>query len=132
MSACIAAGRHCPCEGRLQEHHVIAQQWIKREHKSAKAEQRRGGPAPWGVSRVLADRRNLIRICKRHHELVEQRILYLAADELPAGVWAFAAELDRLCGRNGARPFTAWLEQQFPKRPQERAGIPPEEPDPYA
>lgn len=110
MSACIAKGRaHCDCDGRLEEHHLIPQQRIKREHKSAVAAHRRGGPQPWGLARALGDRRNLVRICKRHHELVTNHILWLEREDLPAGAWAFAAELDEVCGANGATPFTAYL-----------------------
>lgn len=110
-SYCAAMGARC--DGRIQLHHLVPQQRIKREHKAAVAAYRRGGPKPWALGRMLADERNLVPLCKRHHELVEQHLLEI---DVPAEAWLFAAELDRLCGPAGSVPFTAFLESRYGQR----------------
>lgn len=84
MAACVMYG-HGPCGGRLQNHHLCPQSRIKRRHRSLKAEERRGGPKPWPLSQALKDLRLQVEICKRHHELVEWRRVYVDPRDIPAG-----------------------------------------------
>lgn len=85
MPACVMFG-HSPCGGRLQNHHLVPQQRLKRRHATLKAEERRGGPKPWPLSRALKDQRLIVDICAHHHiNLVEQRRLYVDPRDVPAG-----------------------------------------------
>lgn len=97
-------GEHGKCEGRLQWHHAIKQQRLKRGF-------------PWGAWRglaqtwqpigrydltprggdiemipladILGDARNRVWVCSHHHELVTNGRLHV---ELPQSVWEFADE----------------------------------------
>jgi hypothetical protein len=41
---------------------------------------------------ALADRRNLIPLCRHHHELVTNARLYVPSFSWPEGIWDFAEE----------------------------------------
>lgn len=84
--SCFARGQVRECYGREQGHHVVSQQRIRRLHAELVAAFRRGmGPRPWGLGRALSDRRLQVRVCWGHHQLVEQRRVYVR--ELPDGFW---------------------------------------------
>jgi hypothetical protein len=84
-------GRECDLgpRGKLDRHHVVKQQWIRKVHRSLTAAYRRGqGPKPWSLKRALADSRNLVVTCWRHHaELEDGR-----AKVTPIGFWDFIEE----------------------------------------
>lgn len=91
MKACIFRHKGGCSSPRAQAHHLLPQQRIKRAHKSAVAEHRRsGGAKPWSLSLALADDRNLVGLCKRHHELVTAGLLRV---EPPAEAFMFAEEI---------------------------------------
>ena len=81
------------CEGVHDWHHVLKRQVLTRELK--------------GTGRMveaLADRRNLVRVCRKHHEWLTGCRIHLSREDLPASVEEFAAEhnlewaLDRYYG----------------------------------
>lgn len=75
------------CDGRLQDHHLVKQQAIRRRWRTLNAAFRRGmGPRPWALGKALGDRRLQIRVCKRHHDMLESRELHLSHDSL--AYWA--------------------------------------------
>ena len=87
MTECVFHG--VDCRGRLQWHHVVPQQRIKRLHKSVVAAYRRGGPKPWACSRAITDERNRVWLCVYHHGEVEAKRLYV---DPPGSVLEFARE----------------------------------------
>lgn len=77
------------CAGRIQLHHCVPRQRLRREWKAAKAAHRRGGPKPWSITRAIADERNLVPVCHFHHGQVEAHKLYVT---FPESVLEFARE----------------------------------------
>ena len=82
------------CEGVHQWHHIIKQQVLRREIKDHLA-----------LLVALTDRRNLMRLCDKHHQWVTGARIHFTRDELPASVEEFASEfglewaLDRYYGQ---------------------------------
>lgn len=95
------------CDGKVQRHHAIRAQVIRRmlapgrahlmlddELRAAKAE----------LNRALNDSRNLLDVCKRHHDLFHAARFAVPREGLPEGLEAFAVdfglgwELDRQYG----------------------------------
>lgn len=88
MNACVFHGEDC--RGRLQWHHVVPRQRIKRTHREVVARYRRsGGEKPWGLVRAIADERNRVWLCVFHHGQVEAKRLYV---DPPESVREFARE----------------------------------------
>lgn len=87
-TGCYFAGQDC--RGRIQLHHVVSRQRIRRRWNGLHAEHRRGGPEPWGLMGALGDERNLVPVCVFHHGQVEQKLLYITV--LPDPVREFARE----------------------------------------
>lgn len=87
------------CDGQIDGHHVVAKQHIKREHGRAEFPLSVFLPGMrevtvWqSLDAMLADSRNGIAACRRHHELVERALVRLFRDELPAHVFEFAREV---------------------------------------
>lgn len=100
-----------PCGGRITRHHFLAQQRIKREFPYGAwkgwllpggrlVPRRRDEPCPPAsivgavelvtVAALLADVRNIGLICWDHHQLVENRRIYLA---VPPAALEYAGEL---------------------------------------
>jgi hypothetical protein len=94
------------CHGRLEWHHAIKQQRLKRTfpHGARWAQQglasrwvpadRYGPVSRYGIGArtlddILGDTRNRVFLCTRHHELVTNGRLKV---ELPPSVWRFAEE----------------------------------------
>jgi hypothetical protein len=77
------------CDGRVQEHHIVKRQSIRRVWRSLMAAKRRGGPKPWSVTKAIADPRNKVNVCWHHHKPVEEGRL---AVPLPAGFYGFVNE----------------------------------------
>lgn len=79
------------CYGRLQFHHPIPRQRIKHEHGLANSPVGRSGSPLRGadLDDLIADPRNGVVICETHHSGHEDE---LSADDLPEGIWVFAAE----------------------------------------
>lgn len=89
--SCFARGQVRECYGREQGHHVVPQQRIRDRHRTLLAAYRRGmGLRPWSLRRALEDRRLQVRVCWGHHQLVEQRRVYVR--ELPDGFWEAVRE----------------------------------------
>ena len=84
------------CEGIHQWHHCLKQQVLRREIKGHLA-----------LLVALADHRNLMRLCSKHHEWVTGARIHFTRDELPESVEEFASEfgltwrLDHDYGRSG-------------------------------
>lgn len=94
-SAC--AVRHLgPCVGRLQDHHVVKRQHIRRRHETLAAEyRRRGEKPPWAYATAISDPRLQVPVCSGiggHHGLEATGRLQVPAHELHAGFWAAVAE----------------------------------------
>ena len=68
------------CDGPLDAHHVIPQRVLKREL-----------PAD-ALPDALADPRNGVPVCRRHHDALECRSLRLAPSQAHEGLRAFAAQ----------------------------------------
>jgi hypothetical protein len=71
---CIAAPG---CEGRLDRHHVLPVQQLRKR----------------GLDHLADDPRNVVPACRRHHANHHSRFAPLPASVLPEGVREFAAEL---------------------------------------
>ena len=92
MDACVFLGRaETPCDGRIQLHHVLPRQLIRSRYRSAAYN---GKQFDVPLTKVLGDKRNLVPLCWRHHQLVEGRRIYLEPDDLPENFMDFAAELN--------------------------------------
>lgn len=92
---CVFSGDDC--RGRLQWHHVIPRQRIRRAWKSACAAQGRGGPKAWILGDAIHDARNRVWLCVYHHGEVEAKRLYVTAPESArefAAEYGFLAELE--------------------------------------
>lgn len=106
----IVGGSKCAladkgCAGRLEWHHAIKQQRLKREFKYGAWRHFSGRQAWFAASRydpvtrrtiesrtlddIVGDPRNRVWLCSHHHELVTNGRLKL---ELPESVWEFARE----------------------------------------
>jgi hypothetical protein len=83
VNRCYAFGPDC--DGRVVAHHLVKKQRIRNEWRSLMAAKRRGGPKPWSITKALADERNLVWTCQRHHK--EDIPM-----PLPPGFWAFVEE----------------------------------------
>lgn len=77
------------CDGRVQLHHVVPRQRLRRAWKAAKAEERRTGVKAWSITAAIKDERNLIGLCVFHHMQVEAKRLRCPVS---VGAWAFAEE----------------------------------------
>jgi hypothetical protein len=83
------------CRGRLQWHHVLPRQRLRRAHREVVATYRRsGGDKPWALSLAITDERNRVWVCVYHHGEVEAKRLYVP---VPDSVRDFAEDfgLDR-------------------------------------
>jgi hypothetical protein len=83
MKRCYAFGPDC--DGPMQLHHICKAQRIRKEWRSLMAAMRFGGPRPWSITKALADNRNRIATCQRHHK--EDIPM-----PLPPGFWTFVEE----------------------------------------
>lgn len=86
VNRCYAQGPDC--DGPLEAHHIVKRQRIRKRWNTLKAEQRRGGPKPWSITKAIADPRNKVYACKRTHHLEESAV------PIPAGFWDFIAEYE--------------------------------------
>lgn len=82
---------------RLQAHHILSQQDIKRER----------------FHDALLDERNGLCLCVYHHQRHEARTEAVPRGVLPAAVFEFAAELDARVG-GGREPFQVRLDREYP------------------
>lgn len=90
MAVTPSCALHGPdCDGRLQNHHVVSRQRLRRAWKAAKAEERRTGVRAWSITAAINDERNLTALCVHHHMQVEAKRVRVPVSE---GAWAFAAE----------------------------------------
>lgn len=92
------------CQGQLDAHHLVPKQRIKREfHRLNPLDEwpvrinrawADGGSefVSWeSLAAMLMDARNGVIVCRRHHDLLERRLVVPARAELPRGVEEFAA-----------------------------------------
>jgi hypothetical protein len=100
-----ALGPH-GCQGELEWHHVVKQQWIRKAFRygavvmpavrpggAAFAACRRGQEPDLSLEAILADERNLVWLCKGHHERITQASRNERARldaRMPEQVWEFA------------------------------------------
>lgn len=92
LGACVV----CPaeggvCAGRVQGHHVVARQTLRR----------------LGLVAVLFDRRNRLSVCEHRHEQHTTGYKPIPQKVLPASVFEFALELDLIW----------YLDKHYPSRP---------------
>ena len=95
------------CDGKVQRHHMIRQQVIKRmlapgrSHLMLDDELR---DAKANLNRALNDPRNLLDVCKRHHDLWHVARICVSRGDVPDELEDFATdhglewELDRMFG----------------------------------
>jgi hypothetical protein len=95
------------CDGRVQNHHAIRQQTIRRlmaparPHMMLDVELRQMKAA---LAQALRDPRNTLWACKRHHQLWHNGRIRVPRADVPEGLEEFAAEyellfeLDRMFG----------------------------------
>ncbi len=108
--ACFAHGRSL-CGGRMEWHHILSQQRLRRELRHQ----------PGGFSVALLDPANLLFICKQHHEQVTNARLRFTRAELPESVEAFAEAhgvawmLDREYGER--KEADTWTDAQTADEP---------------
>lgn len=101
---CYAAGPDC--DGVTVRHHLLKRQRIRAAWKTLMAAHRRGGPKPWSVTKAIADPRNLVWTCARHHKEEWEM-------PVPDGFWDFVTEyalegaLPRWMTYGAAAPTTA-------------------------
>lgn len=95
------------CQGELDGHHLVSKQRIKREFERLNPLDEwpvlinrnwsTGGPfepVRWeSLAEMLMDPRNGVPACRRHHDLLERRLVVPTRAELPVGVEEFAAEV---------------------------------------
>lgn len=93
------------CDGRMDAHHLLAKQWLKREFPNGAwalypvgdgawvEPDEEGGDWHWPLGAILSDPRLGILACRRHHDLLERALLRIHREELPARTFDFAAEL---------------------------------------
>lgn len=86
------------CAGRLEWHHAIKQQRLRREFRYGAwrvdgdrwwVPASRGADPDLFLDQILGDPRNRVFLCTHHHELVTNGRLTV---ELPDSVWEFARE----------------------------------------
>jgi hypothetical protein len=87
------------CGGPGEFHHLIRKNRIKQELSPSLAE------------KALGDLRNMVPVCRKHHEHVENRRIVIWREDLPAAVHEFAAEY----GLEG------WLDRYYPPAPTSEA-----------
>lgn len=116
---CFLEGRG-PCDGRIDPHHLIPQGRIKREYprgvwrlatgELVKANRQTTGPfgnvARVTLGMLLEDRRNLISVCRRHHDQLHWKRERIELPDLPAEAHEFARELGMMWS----------LERDYPRR----------------
>lgn len=95
----------CGARRALQGHHLIGQRalkdWARSQRLSREATQA-----------ILWDTRNGIPLCSSPcHERITNVVVRFPRSKLPAGVWAFAADLDRLAGTEA---MTCRIEREYP------------------
>jgi hypothetical protein len=101
--SCLLAGEKQRCSrGRPHEHHLIPQQLLRRQHSTLTWHGAQVRP----LDELLADRRNLVRLCWDHHQLLHNKRLYIRRHQLPRGIGDFAREL-----------CLAWYLDNFPEDP---------------
>lgn len=84
------------CDGQMDGHHVLKRQHIKREFARAEFPHRvvtPGSVVSWeSLDAMLADPRNGVAACRRHHDLVERALVRLFREELPGCALEFARD----------------------------------------
>lgn len=78
------------CEGVMDAHHLLPKQRLKQEFSSNGTLY--GGGPDVRLGDVLSDPRNGILACRRHHDLVERRLVVVRAADLPQRFSAFCAD----------------------------------------
>lgn len=76
------------CEGRVQGHHIISKQALKKR----------------GLHKYLWDRRNRLPVCQHRHEQHETKVKPIPRELLPQAALDFATELD----------LGWWLDRHYP------------------
>lgn len=76
------------CDGRLEGHHIITQQRLRKLAER--------GHLTGDLREAIADTRNGIALCRSHHHRVERGSLSLSRDDLPEPIEAFAEDFG--CG----------------------------------
>lgn len=113
-----------PDEARMTWHHLVPAQRIRKEFPHG-AVRVMGGWSPYDprlaydrvggavspLAELVADRRNQVYVCWKHHQHVENRRIVIWREDLPPGFDAF-------CGEYG---LEGWASRYFPPAPSERA-----------
>lgn len=86
---CAFLDKHCA--GRPQDHHCIPKREIRSRYDTMHY---RNETPPFTLTDALRDRRNLVKLCAlTHHQLIENKRIYLTRAMLPKGIEDFANEL---------------------------------------
>ena len=85
---------HGRCVGRVQKHHVIPRQELRKRHAGAThSQQLRLDPPELKPLRTwIADERNIVGLCFHHHQQLTNARIYLRRSMLPSGIDDFASE----------------------------------------
>jgi hypothetical protein len=84
--------------GPLEKHHVVPRATIKGQYSywhglMEQVREERGLPSSLPLlEEALLDRRNLLVVCRFHHELISGHRIYVPAASWPEGIWDFARE----------------------------------------
>jgi hypothetical protein len=105
-----AAAHLAPCEGGLTDHHVVPRRKIRDVYPRGlllfedgtvfavpKRATRVDSPRPherFGRNQMIADRRNIVRGCIRHHLLFEGYRIEVPLDAWPRSVFEFAIQFE--------------------------------------
>lgn len=63
------------CDGKTDAHHIIPQRTLSAHYQ--------------GSHPIFKDDRNVVALCRHHHNLIERHMLYLPDEALPEGFAAF-------------------------------------------
>lgn len=91
LHRCALSGSSTECRGRLQADHVIEIAWLAELHK------RRRYLDDVGLGDfedVIADARNGMVLCERHHGLKTSGLIVVPREAIPACVFDFADDYD--------------------------------------
>lgn len=109
LDECVLADGTCDYwpTYRPDPHHVVPQQTIRGQYTywhslTEQTRLERGLPETLPLQeQALLDRRNIVPLCRAHHDRVTSHAIYVPADCWPDGIYDFAAEVG----------VTWWLER---------------------
>lgn len=73
-----------PCEGRLEAHHVVPQEWLRKNYRQF---------GPYMLANLLWDSRNGLPLCARHHRRHTLAMNRVPLSVLPPATCEFISEV---------------------------------------